>query len=80
MTLGTDSPHTVATMMTTEQFKAITGHLGVDADTAKKWRQRGRVPHARKFDFLDAAERLGFDISRLDMERLDRLANTRRAA
>ena len=67
-------------MLTQEQFRAITGHLGIEAGTRKKWLQRGRVPHARKLDFLDAAESLGFSISRQDMERLGRLRDARRAS
>lgn len=66
-------------MLTREEFTAITERLGVHAETAKKWRQRGKVPHPRRLDFLEAAEALGVEASRQDLDRL-RVRPPRKAA
>lgn len=46
----------------------LAGRIGVTANSLKKWRNRGKVPHKYRLPLLEAAQKNGLALSSEDFE------------
>ncbi len=66
-------------MDTDALIASLAAELGIAPPTVRKWRQRGLVPHGRRFDLSQAAATRGFILRREAFDNFGRRAEQRAA-